>query len=437
MHTLSDLDAGKLLGQTRVKIAAGLSEFPEALFDLADSLEILDLSGNCLADLPDEFARFKKLRILFLSDNHFEVLPEVLGECPQLSMVGFKANCIAKVPALSLPKRLRWLILTDNQIEALPDTIGDCRALQKLMLAGNRLSSLPETMAQCENLQLLRISANQIEALPAWLLAMPKLSWLAFAGNPCCHPRSEHGLQEIHWDALQVGELLGEGASGLISKAYWQGRHEVALKVFKGAVTSDGLPADEMAASIAAGEHDNLVGVLGKLTGHPEQKSGLLFALIAEDFRNLAGPPSLDSCTRDIYHTECKFSLQAVHRLITGIASVAAHLHQRDIMHGDLYGHNILLNEQAECLLGDFGAATLYGEQSARVSAALERLEVRAFACLLEELLERVVEQGVDDDSSAMAALQRLLAECMAEVPDQRPSFAAISNVLEGLDIAF
>ncbi|MEA1988208.1 MAG: hypothetical protein U9N57_03220 [Pseudomonadota bacterium] len=39
-------------------------------------------------------------------------------------------------------------------------------------------------MANCQNLQIIRLSANQLTNLPDWLLALPQLAWLAFAGNP-------------------------------------------------------------------------------------------------------------------------------------------------------------------------------------------------------------------------------------------------------------
>ena len=104
---------------------------------------MLNLSGNQLDSLPADLSRLRKLRILFCSDNPFTEVPECLGDCPQLEMVGFKANRIRHLPADSLPPALRWLILTDNQLESLPDEIGNCRRLQKLMLAGNRLTSLP------------------------------------------------------------------------------------------------------------------------------------------------------------------------------------------------------------------------------------------------------------------------------------------------------
>ncbi|MBX9713975.1 MAG: leucine-rich repeat domain-containing protein, partial [Pseudomonadaceae bacterium] len=186
MHSLEQLHRGELAGITRLDLACDLTEFPEAIFSLADSLEVLNLSGNQLSRLPDDLPRLHKLRVLFCSDNTFTEVPAVLGQCPQLEMVGFKANQIRHLPAAALPAKLRWLILTDNQLEQLPEALGQCQQLQKLMLAGNRLRELPASLAHCHNLELLRIAANQLDALPQWLLQLPRLSWLAYAGNPFC-----------------------------------------------------------------------------------------------------------------------------------------------------------------------------------------------------------------------------------------------------------
>jgi Leucine-rich repeat (LRR) protein len=95
--TLDQLRAGQLAGTRRLKLTCGLTEFPREIFDLADTLEVLDLSGNALTSLPDDLPRLGQLRILFGSDNPFTELPEVLGQCSQLSMVGFKANRIRRV----------------------------------------------------------------------------------------------------------------------------------------------------------------------------------------------------------------------------------------------------------------------------------------------------------------------------------------------------
>ena len=142
------------------------------------------MTDNKLSSLPDDFCKFKKLRILFLSNNNFTVLPTVLAKCPSLSMIGFRNNHIETVAENALPLSTQWFILTDNAIETLPDSMGDLQHLQKCMLSGNRLTSLPETMRKCHKLELLRIAVNHLEKLPDFLLELPRLSWLAYGGNP-------------------------------------------------------------------------------------------------------------------------------------------------------------------------------------------------------------------------------------------------------------
>ncbi|HEH9398575.1 TPA: serine/threonine-protein kinase [Aeromonas sobria] len=461
MHTLEQLRAGELCGARHLKLCENLVEFPPEILTLKDTLEVLDLTGNQLSTLPDELAGFSKLRIIFCSENRFTELPEVLGRCPALTMVGFKANQIATVSARALPARLRWLILTDNAVEQLPDELGQCDALQKLMLAGNRLRELPASLANCRRLELLRIAANRIQRFPEWLLSLPRLAWLAYSGNPFSEGEEARAIDDAHvatlaWDTLALGELLGQGASGVIHRATLVGdvmgdmanasantlsqaddiakASQVAVKLFKGAVTSDGLPRFEMAASLAAGTHPNLIKVMGKVADHPSGIAALVMELIDPAFANLAGPPSLDSCTRDVYPDGLRLSVTDALAMAHGIASVAGHLHRAGIMHGDLYGHNILFargpDAPARALLGDFGAASLYErnsyDRSNRERAqGLERLEVRAFGCLLEELLAHCDTQG-----SPLDGLHQLKAACLCEIPADRPDFAHIDRQL-------
>ena len=173
---------------------------------------------------------------------------------------------------------------------------------------------------------------------------------------------------------------------------------EVAVKLFKSAVTSDGLPRCEMAASIAVGLHPHLVGVMGKIRHHPNGEQGLVMPLIASNYTNLAQPPSLESCTRDIYAQATAFSLQQLISLALGIARAAEHLHACGILHGDLYAHNILHNSKGHGLLGDFGAASFLPIQDHDTSHALQRIEVRAFGILLGELLSLCSES--EDDAN-------------------------------------
>jgi predicted Ser/Thr protein kinase len=435
METLNLLRCGQLAGSKRLKLECGLTQFPSEIFAIADSLEILDLSNNHLRALPDEFERLKHLKIVFFTNNDFEEIPEVMRHCLDLKMVSFKSNQVATVGEHALPPSIRWLILTNNKIEKLPASLGSMSHLQKLMLAGNRLESLPEEMASCLNLELIRLSANQLQRLPPWLFTLPRLSWLAYAGNPLCSAPATHKpvLPDIDWAELTLGETLGQGASGVIYKGLWTtklAQQEVAIKIFKGEVTSDGLPADEMAASLAAGCHDNLVNVLGKLSNAPEEKQGLVFSFIPPDYKNLGQPPDFDTCTRDTYSANASFSLPVILRVTKGIASAAAHLHAKGIMHGDLYAHNILVNETGDSLLGDFGAASFYNPSDVVMGQALERLEVRAFGCLLEDMLDRCTLEEESEHTWAVESLRCLQQDCLKQVLSRRPRFTEIGERL-------
>ena len=412
LQTLQQLNNGELSGVKRLQLAENLSEFPEAIYSLADSLEILDLSNNALTSLPDDLARLSNLKILFCSNNQFTELPEVLGTCSKLEMIGFKSNQIRTVSGASLPRITRWLILTDNQIDILPDEIGELPRLQKLALAGNQLRKIPQSIKHCQNLELIRLSANMLTTFPDVLLALPKLAWLAFSGNPFCASRDLHSeFKAVSANDVMLHQVLGQGASGVISKATWQDNRfsfpdTIAVKVFKGEVTSDGYPEDELDACLSIGVHDNIVKPLAKIS-EPEC-SALLMALIPEHYYNLGQPPSLVSCTRDTFTQGQAFSIQQIGFIVAQMDAVLQHFIDKDICHGDLYAHNILINPEGHILFGDFGAASKYYNLSAEQKHGIQMIEDRAMRFFIDDMLSLCIEE--DKDSDLYKALQSKVA---------------------------
>lgn len=428
--TLAALRRGELAGTRELRLAGlGLEAFPREILSLAETLEVLDLSGNALTALPEDFGRLRQLRAFFASGNPFSRLPPSLGACPMLSQIGFRGCGLQEVPAEALPPRLRWLTLTDNAIAALPEALGRRPELQKLMLAGNRLCELPESLAGAARLELLRLSANAFEALPPWLVTLPQLAWLAWAGNPL-DPAVRGQASPVPWQQLRPGRSLGEGASGQVREALWcppgaaQAR-PVALKLFKGRMTSDGLPACEMAACLTAGAHPHLTGALGQVTGHPEGRQGLLMPLLPAHWRAVANPPSLASCSRDVYPPDLRLAPEVALRIAHGAGLAAAHLHARRLLHGDLYGHNLLWDgNHGATVLSDFGAASFLPDSTQ--AELLQRLEVRAWGLLLGELLDCC--DRLPADATAILQLQQ---DCIQPNVGVRPLMLEALAVLE------
>jgi len=433
LDSLEVLRSGALAGARELKLACGLTQFPDEIFGLAETLEVLDLSGNALTQLPHDMGRFTKLEALFCSGNRFERLPPALGDCPVLSQVGFRATGMVEIPAEALPPRLRWLTLTDNRLASLPGALGDRPELQKLMLAGNGLDRLPASLQGAERLELVRLAANRFDVLPVWLAELPSLAWLAWAGNPLDGELRPEAAPAVSWSCVEVEGLLGEGASGQVHRALWRRSDEaapVALKLFKGAMTSDGLPEREMAACLAAGAHPHLTGALGRLVDHPQQLQGLLMPLLPPQWRVLAGPPSRRSCSRDVYDPALRLELGTALRIARGIGLAAAHLHSRGLLHGDLYGHNVLWDGVAgDAALSDFGAASFLPAQGAQ---AYQRLEVRAWGLLLGELLDLC-----EVDAPQLAAWRDLQQACTQPDPAARPLLPEALEALGPTETAY
>ena len=421
---LDALRRGDLAGSRHLRLPPGLTELPAEVFGLADTLEILEIGPGTLSELPRDFGRLRRLRVLFCSGHRFARLPPVLGECPELSQIGCRDSHVREVPGEALPAQLRWLTLTGNRIETLPRAIGERPRLQKLMLAGNRLADLPETLADARHLELIRIAANRIVRLPPWLARLPRLAWIAYAGNPCEPERAVPAVADVAWADLRLGRILGEGASGRIMEADWHRDGEVrsvAVKLFKGAMTSDGLPEKEMAACLAAGGHPHLTGGFGRISGHPDRSQGLVMNLLPSGWDALSGPPSLESCSRDVYAPGLTLSLAVATGLARSAARAIAHLHGRDLLHGDVYAHNLLWDgTTGEAVLSDFGAASTLPAGSE--GTALRRVEMRAWGILFGEVLDRCEEAAPD--------LRRLEAACTAEDVASRPDMAAVMDVL-------
>lgn len=428
---LASLARGDFAGARELRLP-GLRELPGDIFGLAETLEVLDIGDGELTTLPPDLGRLRKLRVLFCSGNRFDILPPALGDCGALSQISFRRCGLREIPDEALPPRLRWLTLTDNRITRLPDRLGDRPLLQKAMFSGNRLASLPASLAGASRLELIRLGSNRLERLPGWLPELPALAWGSWSGNPFDVRFSPAPIvpdaRTIPWREIEPGPALGEGASGRVHRALWRDAAgdrvlPVAVKLFRGAMTSDGLPDSEIAACLAAGEHPNLVGAHGRIDDHPAGEAALLTPLIPDGWRALAGPPDAESCSRDVYAPGFRLSMTTALRLARGIADAVAHLHARGLSHGDLYAHNILWDgDSGASTLTDFGAASPLPEGAQ--GDAWRRVETRAWGLLLEELLNHCAPAEATKD------LHDLAYACTQPTVAARPTMAEVRAAL-------
>ena len=409
----------------------GATHVPDEVYAFAQNhrVEILDASDGTIHALPDDFGTRmgSNLKVAFFSNNRFTAVPRGLRSCSSLEMLALKSCGITEFGENALPPTLRWLMLTDNKIAALPDSIGDLSELQKVALAGNQLHDLPESMQRCKKIGLLRLSANAFTSPPpAWVMQMPALTWYSDAGNPFC---AKHAIacDEIAYDALTHGEKLGGSPSSDVYAATESGNaRPLAIKIFKGAVTSDGWPEDDMRASLAAGTHPNVMEILGRLTGIPDGKQGIVMKRMEADATSLGKPPTIRSVLRDSFPSGTSFTPAAAERVLSGVAAGMAHLHARNIAHGDLYAHNIMVDSHFKATVGDFGAATIYPPEQKQIR---EALDMRAFGFLIDDLLAQVPKTNVANEK--ITKLEKLRDRCLDDDITKRPTFTMIEQEMK------
>lgn len=106
---------------------------------------------------------------------------------------------------------LRDLSLAGNRITALPVSIGRMRCLQQLWLHGNMLTELPEEVCELDNLAILELHHNRLVTLPEGIGRLHKLNWLFAHGN-----QLSDGIGLIHRLAkLPRLKICGMGANRL------------------------------------------------------------------------------------------------------------------------------------------------------------------------------------------------------------------------------
>mmetsp|Transcript_3102 Transcript_3102/g.6733 ORF Transcript_3102/g.6733 Transcript_3102/m.6733 type:complete len:556 (-) Transcript_3102:52-1719(-) len=409
-----------------------LPDSPE-LWSRFKSLKKLDLGDNSLSDLPDAIGVLSpSLEILFLSENKFASVPEIIKRLSRLRVLSLRGNHLTDLTTSNMPtKSLVWLILTNNQITKIDPNIQELKLLRKLMLSHNDVAEIPLELGQCKNLELIRLANNNLSNFPIEVLgSLPSLAWISLSGNPMAKsPKS--GEKVINEDQVELftSSILGRGASGIVYRGKFEGK-EVAVKMFKSqSKGSDGNPEDEAAINGLI-QHPFVMSALGIIEsneGSSTAYKGMVMNLLSGTY-SIGTVPNFNTVTRDeglSKHAKNMNSDKAL-SVIWNVASALDYIHSSlGVTHGDVYLHNILMDGSGNALLSDWGASWVYGRDGSDFSALIEKIEVLAFGRLVEDLVS-----WVDLSEQFSRNAQDLLQSITRADLVSRPTFKEIKNKL-------
>lgn len=493
------------------------------------TLSSLGLSGK----LSPSIAVLKYLTSLTLSDNKITgTIPEEYGNLSSLTTLKLQNNSITGTIPSSFGNltNLQILILSENNLSgSIPQTLSNLPNLNIIQLASNNLSGLiPDRLFQvaqynftgnklncgpgfshpCESsvsgyggshTSKVGVILGSVGSFVALLIALILIFWrykknkkpedfVDVAGED--DRRIAFGqLKRFSWRELQLAtdsfsekNVLGQGGFGKVYKGILSDNTKIAVKRLMDHESAGGevafLREVEM---ISVAVHKNLLKLIGYCTTPSER------LLVYPFMRNLSVAHRL----REIKPGESVLDWPKRKNIALGTARALEYLHEHcnpKIIHRDVKAANVLLDEDYEAVVGDFGLAKLVDVSKTSVTTQVrgtmghiapeylstgkssERTDVFGYGIMLLELVtgQRAIELSrleEEDDVLLLDHVKKLEREkqlssivdhnlgqnynidevemmiqvallCTQASPEHRPTMSEVVRMLEGEGLA-
>ncbi|KAL9264587.1 LRR receptor-like serine/threonine-protein kinase ERL1-like protein, partial [Drosera capensis] len=512
---------------------------PSGLQDL-ESLTYLNLSSNNFGGkIPMELGGIVNLDTLDLSSNNFTgSAPTSIGELEHLLKLNLSRNHLvgAIPPDFGNLRSVQVIDMSFNEMSGdIPQELGQLQNLASLILNNNNVQGqLPEQLTNCFSLTTLNVSHNNLSGAVPVAKNFAQFSPDSFIGNPLlcgnwsgsiCGPavvrskaffskaailslsvgiaalvlmaiivicKSNQAKQfsapklvilrmdlAIHTfeDIMRVTEnfnekyIIGYGASSTVYKCILKNSRPIAIKRLYSQYQHNLREFETELATIGSIRHRNLVSLHGYSLS---PRGNLLFYDYMEN-----------GSLWDLLHgssKKVKLDWETRLRIAIGAAQGLAYLHHDcspRIIHRDVKSSNILLDENFEAHLSDFGIAKCIPSakthastyvlgtigyidpEYARTSRLTEKSDVYSFGVVLLELLtgKKAVDNDWNlhqlilsktDDNTVMEAVDpevsvtcmnmsharltfRLALLCTKLIPSERPTMQEVARILGSL----
>lgn len=143
-----------------------LTSLPSVLGTECSSIVDFNAGSNKLTMFLPEVTAWTSCKRIALQDNKITTLPDLIPCAPTLVQLQLANNSLMAFPVITGAINLKLLDVSSNTIEVLPDDLYELTSLEALNAKKNGIVDVPASICGLASLTLLDLQMNNIEVLP-------------------------------------------------------------------------------------------------------------------------------------------------------------------------------------------------------------------------------------------------------------------------------
>lgn len=415
------------------------------------NLKNIDLSHRNLTSIPNDLLKVPTLETINLSHNLIVSIPESISDLENLITIDLSFNNISSIPqSILLLRNLQQFNLESN-----PINLGN-------IISSDLTSKLSTHFSQNKYPENFNLSGNFVQKYPKNFNADIKRPGTSEGPKP--KPKEEEkienrgslqGVTQVEYSDITLGDIISQGGFSVVHKGSWRGT-QVAIKVIVDPVITQELRQ----------EFENEIMMLNYLR-HPRTVLLMAASFKPPHFTVVSEYVTNGTLYDYLHRSREEIPLEKKLKIINQICEVFLFYHSSGIVHRDLKSMNILLDENFNIKVCDFGLARFKNEinrgtmQFSGTPAYMapelfrkqnydEKVDVFAFGTLVWEIMAREVPYDALDPGDIKDKVSRgdlkldmplnsprkilnLIDMCRQISPASRPNFHDIIKFMNTL----